>query len=105
VISTDRLLRSDLGRTLSIACDPLRVYSGTGCEIQLLHSSYPEPSDEFRASYCARLFDRIRPLQDRFDTLCQRVESGFERVPEAVGLAEIATAVEAEISKIRIDTK
>lgn len=49
-----------------------------------------------------RLFDRIRRLQDRFDTLCQRVESGFESVPEAVGLAEINAAVEAERSATRI---
>ncbi len=41
----------------------------------------------------ARLFERIRRLQGRFDVLCQRIEAGFSSVPEAEGLAEIATAV------------
>jgi prevent-host-death family protein len=50
-----------------------------------------------------RLFERIRRLQDRFDALCQRVESGFENVPEQVGLAEINDAVEAERYTTRID--
>lgn len=43
-----------------------------------------------------RLFDRIRRLQDRFDALCHRVESGYESVPEEIGLAEIDAAVQAE---------
>jgi len=37
----------------------------------------------------ARLFERIRRMQDRFDALCQRIEAGFSTVPEAEGLAEI----------------
>lgn len=52
-----------------------------------------------------RLFDRIRRLQGRFDTLCQRVESGFEGVPEEVGLAEIDAAVEAERASAHIIAK
>lgn len=30
----------------------------------------------------ARLFERIRRMQARFDTLCQRIEAGFATVPE-----------------------
>ena len=52
-----------------------------------------------------RLFERIRRLQDRFDALCQRVESGFESVPEDVGLDEINAAVDAERSNSRIVSK
>lgn len=52
-----------------------------------------------------RLFDRIRRLQDRFDALCQRVESGFEGVPEDVGLAEINAAVEAERASVHVAEK
>lgn len=44
----------------------------------------------------ARLFERIRQMQDRFDTLCKRIESGFSTVPEDEGLAEIDAAVAAE---------
>ena len=42
----------------------------------------------------ARLFERIRRMQDRFDALCQRIEAGFSGVPEAEGLQEIDAAVE-----------
>lgn len=44
----------------------------------------------------ARLFERIRRMQDRFDALCQRIESGFSGVSEAEGLAEIDAAIAAE---------
>jgi prevent-host-death family protein len=44
----------------------------------------------------ARLFERIRRMQGRFDALCQRIELGFAVVPEAEGLAEIDAAVELE---------
>lgn len=40
-----------------------------------------------------RLFERIRRMQGRFDSLCQRMEVGFAGVPEAQGLAEIDAAV------------
>lgn len=41
----------------------------------------------------ARLFERIRRMQARFDALCQRIEAGYTAVPEAEGLAEIDAAV------------
>ena len=44
----------------------------------------------------ARLFERIRRMQDRFDALCTRIETGFADVPEAQGMAEIDAAVAAE---------
>jgi len=44
----------------------------------------------------ARLFERIRRMQDRFDALCQRIEAGFAKVPEENGLAEIVAAIKIE---------
>lgn len=44
----------------------------------------------------ARLFDRIRRMQNRFETLCQRIETGFAHVPEPDGMAEIEAAVALE---------
>ena len=41
----------------------------------------------------ARLFERIRRMQARFDTLCQRIEAGYAAVPEAEGLAQIDAVV------------
>lgn len=41
----------------------------------------------------ARLFDRIRRMQARFDALCERIEAGYEGVDEAEGNAEIDAAV------------
>ncbi len=41
----------------------------------------------------ARLFERIRRMQARFDALCQRIEAGYASVPEAEGLVEIDAAV------------
>jgi len=41
----------------------------------------------------ARLFERIRRMQARFDALCRRIEAGYAQVPEAEGLAEIDVAV------------
>lgn len=49
----------------------------------------------------ARLFERIRRMQGRFDSLCERIESGFASVPESDGLAEIDTAVALERSAQR----
>ena len=43
----------------------------------------------------ARLLERIRRLQARFDGLCERIEAGYAEVPEAEGLAEIDAAVAA----------
>ncbi len=44
----------------------------------------------------ARLFDRIRRMQLRFEQLCQRMEVGFSSVGEEAGMAEIDAAVEQE---------
>jgi prevent-host-death family protein len=44
----------------------------------------------------ARLFERIRRMQGRFDALCSRIEAGFANLGEAEGLAEIDAAVSAE---------
>lgn len=41
----------------------------------------------------ARLFERIRRMQGRFESLCKRIEAGYADVPEAVGMAEIDAAV------------
>ena len=49
----------------------------------------------------ARLFERIRRMQSRFDALCQRIEAGFATTPENEGLAEIEAAVAEERSKYR----
>lgn len=53
----------------------------------------------------ARLFERIRRMQGRFDALCQRIETGFADVPEAEGLAEIAAAVKRERTRARSTAK
>jgi prevent-host-death family protein len=53
----------------------------------------------------ARLFERIRRMQTRFDALCQRIEAGFANVPEAEGLAEIETAVALERTLARSPAK
>jgi prevent-host-death family protein len=44
----------------------------------------------------ARLFERIRRMQERFDGLCQRIEAGFKDVPEVNGLQDIEVAVALE---------
>lgn len=41
----------------------------------------------------ARLFERIRRMQARFDALAGRIEQGYSKVPEAVGLSEIERAI------------
>ncbi len=41
-------------------------------------------------------------MQERFDGLCRRIESGFEGVPEADGLQEIEAAVALERAGHRI---
>ena len=53
----------------------------------------------------ARLFERIRRMQDRFDALCQRIEAGFANVPEDTGMAEIEKAVKLERAKTRRSVK
>ena len=53
----------------------------------------------------ARLFERIRRMQGRFDALCQRIESGFAEVPQDAGLAEIDAAVAKERKKASAKAK
>lgn len=53
----------------------------------------------------ARLFERIRRMQSRFDALCQRIEAGFANTPEAEGLAEIDAAVALERKRVRVAKK
>ncbi|BBP05355.1 antitoxin [Sulfuriferula plumbiphila] len=43
----------------------------------------------------ARLFARIRRMQNRFDDLSARLAAGFAAVPEEQGMAEIGAAVQA----------
>jgi prevent-host-death family protein len=40
----------------------------------------------------ARLFERIRRMQDRFDALCERLAKDFAEVPPATGMAAIDAA-------------
>lgn len=49
----------------------------------------------------ARLFERIRRMQGRFDALCQRIEAGFSGTPEPEGMAEIDAAIAEERSRQR----
>jgi prevent-host-death family protein len=44
----------------------------------------------------ARLFERIRRMQGRFDALCSRLEAGFGNLPETQGLAEIEAAIKRD---------
>jgi len=53
----------------------------------------------------ARLFERIRRMQGRFDALCQRIEAGFADLPEAAGLAEIDAALALERKRARRSAK
>ena len=51
----------------------------------------------------ARLFERIRRMQGRFDALCQRIEAGFAAVPEAQGMTEIENAIAQERAQARME--
>lgn len=53
----------------------------------------------------ARLFERIRRMQARFDALCQRIEAGFANVPEAKGVVEIEAAIALERAQGRTSAK
>ena len=44
----------------------------------------------------AKLFERIRRVQDRFDALCAHIATGFADVPEEQGLAAIEAAIVQE---------
>jgi prevent-host-death family protein len=43
----------------------------------------------------ARLFERIRRMQERFDALCERLAKDFSQVPESEGMAAIEAAASA----------
>lgn len=51
----------------------------------------------------ARLFERIRRMQDRFDALCDRLAQDFSKVPEAEGLAAIDAAVTAVRNRMKVE--
>lgn len=53
----------------------------------------------------ARLFDRIRRMQVRFDALCQRIEAGFSKIPESDGMSEIDEAVASERVRGHVSTR
>lgn len=44
----------------------------------------------------ARLFDRIRRMQARFDALCERIEAGYSQIREEEGIAEIEASIVEE---------
>jgi prevent-host-death family protein len=51
----------------------------------------------------ARLFERIRHMQARFDALYDRLEAGFSEVPEPEGMAEIEKAIsEDRVRQMRL---
>jgi prevent-host-death family protein len=49
----------------------------------------------------ARLFDRIRRMQERFDALAARLAQAYARVPAEEGLAEIERVAAEERAKAR----
>ena len=49
----------------------------------------------------ARLFERIRLMQARFDALCDRLAQDFAKVPEVEGIA----AIDAAVSAVRREMK
>ena len=53
----------------------------------------------------ARLFERIRRMQARFDSLCERLESGFAAIDEAEGMAEIDKALKQDRSQQKKKSK
>ncbi|MBL0124377.1 MAG: type II toxin-antitoxin system Phd/YefM family antitoxin [Betaproteobacteria bacterium] len=52
----------------------------------------------------ARLFERIRRMQDRFDALCKRIETGFADVQEEQGIAEIDAVIRRDRARTRATT-
>jgi prevent-host-death family protein len=51
----------------------------------------------------AKLFERIRRMQDRFDALSERIAEGFAGVPEAEGMAAIEGAAAAVRREMRTE--
>lgn len=86
-------LRQNLGEMLS--------------QVQYRHDSVVINKDgkPVAALVDARLFERIRRMQGRFDALCKRIETGFSQVPEANGLGEIDAAIELDRTQVRASRK
>lgn len=57
------------------------------------------------ASVDAHSLEPSRRTREYFDALCQRIESGFSNVPEAVGVAEIEAAIELERARARLSAE
>lgn len=53
----------------------------------------------------AKLFERIRRMQERFDALAARLAEAYAAVPEAEGMAEIERATAAARAKSRASGK
>ena len=53
----------------------------------------------------AKLFERIRRMQERFDALAARLAEAYAAVPEEEGMAEIQQAVAAERAKPKTSGK
>ena len=49
----------------------------------------------------AKLFERIRRMQERFDALAARLADAYAAVPEEQGMAEIQRAAAAERAKAK----
>jgi prevent-host-death family protein len=49
----------------------------------------------------AKLFERIRRMQERFDALAARLAEAYAAVPEEKGMAEIQRAAAAERAKTK----
>ena len=53
----------------------------------------------------ARLFERIRRMQGRFDALCLRIEASYANAPESERLAEIDAAIALDRAQVRSSAK
>ena len=53
----------------------------------------------------AKLFERIRRMQERFDALAARLAEAYAAVPEEEGMAEIRRAAAAERTKSNLSGK
>lgn len=53
----------------------------------------------------AKLFERIRRMQERFDELAARLAEAYAAVPEEEGMAGIQRAVAAERAKPKVSGK
>lgn len=76
-------------------------------QVQYRHDSVVITKDDkpVAALVDARLFECIRRMQNRFDALCQRIETEFAGVPEPEGQAEIDAAIAAERTRKPSRTK